>query len=260
MLFIVGWITWIAYEPVHLAGVAMDTRPRSLSLSLSHAHTSEALKSGDVSFLEISSEILFCWGAASSCSCEAAKLSNTQRLCWPRPLANLSCRQHRVLADLNQSVKVSAPSSFSPHLFLLRGFFFTLSPPPCFSHLTPCLSFLLKSWGFFRWFFSQVCFAVLTYVRWKKKQTFHHFNSVQSSAKATQRQQSESDAWSRCVFLLSTPIVKGSFPWARNQHPFRGLQHVNMTLSGVGKTLNGTWDNTFRTPVKIDMSYGAWLG
>lgn len=32
-LFIVGWITWIAYEPVHLAGVAMDTGTHSLSVT-----------------------------------------------------------------------------------------------------------------------------------------------------------------------------------------------------------------------------------
>lgn len=41
--FIVGWITWIAYEPMHLAGVAMDTGPHSLppalSLLLSFYHT-----------------------------------------------------------------------------------------------------------------------------------------------------------------------------------------------------------------------------
>lgn len=168
----------------------------AVCLSITRTHVSVALKSGDVSFLEISSEILYCWGAASSCSCEAAKLSNTQRLCWPRPLANLSCRQHRVLADLNQSVKVSAPSSFSPHLFLLRGFF-SLSPlPPAFPTWHPASLSHLKA-GVFQFSVFQVCFAVLTcpYVHWKKN---HRLNSVQSSAKATQHQQSEADASSRC--------------------------------------------------------------
>lgn len=175
-----------------------------LSLSLYHArtHMSEALKSGDVSFSEISSKILCCWGAISSCSCKARELSNTQRLCWPRPLANLGCRQHRVLADLNQSVKVSAPPSFAPHLFLLHGFFSLTPLPPCFSHLTSCLSFLLK--GEVQIFFSK--FVLMQYSHAHiciERIIFHCSYSVQSSAKANMKhQRSELDKSSGYVQMV----------------------------------------------------------
>lgn len=83
-----------------------------LSPSRTHTHK-RGFSNLEMWVSEISSKILCRWGAVSSCSCEAGELSNTQRLCWPRPLANLGCRQHRVLGDLNQSVKVSAPPSLS---------------------------------------------------------------------------------------------------------------------------------------------------
>lgn len=40
MLFIRGWITWTAYKPVHLAVVAMETKPHVLSLSSSREQDS----------------------------------------------------------------------------------------------------------------------------------------------------------------------------------------------------------------------------
>lgn len=103
-------------------------------------------------------------GAASSCSCEAGELSNTQRLCWPRPLANLGCGQHRVLGDLNQSVKVSAPP-LPLHLFLPQGFFFPPLPsfrPPLLLLSEP-LSFFLP-WRRSRDFSEFLFTTTLTYV------------------------------------------------------------------------------------------------
>lgn len=114
-----------------------------LSLSCTHRRRFANLK---MWLSEISSKILWCWGAVSSCSCQAGKLSNTERLCWPGPLANLGCRQHRVLGDLNRSVKVSAAPTFSPHARI----FFILSPPPA-SFIWPsnrwCF-FILKGYMF----------------------------------------------------------------------------------------------------------------
>jgi len=123
MLFIVRGITWIAYEPVHLADVAMDTGPpQCVSFSLSCTHKRASQTWSFLRYLGTFFEVQY--GAAAA----RQELSNTPRLCWPRPLANLGWRQHRVLGDLNQSVKVSAPPS-PRYLCLLQGFF-TRSLPP----------------------------------------------------------------------------------------------------------------------------------
>lgn len=62
----------------------------------------------------------------------------------PDPLANLGCRQHRALSDLNQSVKVSPP----PNLLLLQGFH-TPSLPPSSAPPTWHPAFLYKGSEFF---------------------------------------------------------------------------------------------------------------
>ncbi len=114
--------------------------PQSVSLSHTHTHT----RGSQIWRCEFQRyPVKYCVAEVQhqAAAARQGELSNTQRLCWPRPRANLGCRQHRVLGDLNQSVKVSAPPSLS--IFSSCKDFFPPLPSPCFSHL-PLLSFFLK--------------------------------------------------------------------------------------------------------------------
>lgn len=55
--------------------------PQSVSLYHQRTHISARFSNLKMWVSEISSKILCRWGAVSSCSCEAGKLSNTQRDC-----------------------------------------------------------------------------------------------------------------------------------------------------------------------------------
>lgn len=74
------WITWIAYEPAHLAGVAMDTGP--FCLSLSHKPGSQNLK---MQVSEIGGKTIAQYQAAAV---RQGSYLNTAR--WPKPVANLA--------------------------------------------------------------------------------------------------------------------------------------------------------------------------
>lgn len=107
--------------------------------------------SGDASFQRC--PVKYCVAAPSG-SCEAPRLSNRRRLCWPRPpLTNLGWRQQRALADLNQSFKVSTPPSFAPAR--ISG-----TPPPTASPIWHP-SFFLRQGSFFA--IDYFCFELFFY-------------------------------------------------------------------------------------------------